>query len=590
LNFPKVNKEHRGDVQALRAVAVILVILYHLKIIKGGFLGVDIFFVISGYVITLNLSKSQGTLKEKLTKFYLRRAKRILPSSLVVVIVTALLTKLFLAPIYQGRFRIDALWSSLMGANIGFGLHGLDYLQATTSPSPFLHYWSLGVEEQFYIIWPLIFFLFIVKRNTKIFAILLPATIAVALITTALFPVFSFYLPTSRAFQFLFGAGLAVGPAFKGNKNVLAAVGWIGIIASALLIPDNLANPNRFSMIPTVSTMLVIYAGSKLFTFKTLQYIGEISFTLYLVHWPVILLIGYGTQNVHGAKILIALITMAIATLILSIFVELPFRYERFGHISPRNWVLILAIGTVLAQSVYLLPGKSASTKFQLDLSKPIIYTDNCHLDQRHSDLSKSCTFGSSGPKVLLVGDSHAAQWFPALAKLASENKLIVTSLTKSSCPITLDSVYANGQIDTSCDKWHTNIVDLIRNSKFDYILFSNFDHNNYKFSGSNGINNFISSIGTTKVIQLIDTPKPPSDSVACLSANPNKPTVCDFPVPQVIKFRTAAIDPTPWLCNTTCPAILNGFNTYRDGSHISVKTATDLSEKLYSELLKQNR
>ena len=96
MKLPSINREHRGDIQALRAVAVILVILYHLKIIKGGFLGVDIFFVISGYVITLNLSKSQGSLKEKLTKFYLRRAKRILPSSLVVVILTALLTKLFL--------------------------------------------------------------------------------------------------------------------------------------------------------------------------------------------------------------------------------------------------------------------------------------------------------------------------------------------------------------------------------------------------------------------------------------------------------------------------------------------------------------
>ena len=590
MKLPSINKEHRGDVQALRAVAVILVILYHLKIIKGGFLGVDIFFVISGYVITLNLSKSQGSLKEKLTKFYLRRAKRILPSSLVVVILTALLTKIFLAPIYQGRFRIDALWSSLMGANIGFGLHGLDYLQATTAPSPFLHYWSLGVEEQFYIIWPLIFFLFISKRSPKIFAVILPASIAIALITTAIYPVFSFYLPTSRAFQFLFGAGLAIGPTFKGNKNLLAAFGWAGIIGSALLIPDNLANPNRFSMIPTVSTMLVIYAESKLFTFKSLQYIGEISFTLYLVHWPVILLLGNGSQNIHGAKIFIALLAMAIATLLLSTFIELPFRYESFGHISPRNWVIILALGTVIAQAAYLLPGKSGSDKFQLDLSKPIIYTNGCHLDQRHSALNKNCTFGNTGPKVLLVGDSHAAQWFPAFEKLANENKLTFTSQTKSSCPITTDSVYANGQIDKSCDKWHVNIVNLIRNNKFDYLIFSNFDHNNYKYSGNNGINNFISSIGTTKVIQLMDTPKPPNDSVACLSANPSNPSTCSFPVQSIIKFRTSAIDPTLWLCTDICPAVLNGFNTYRDGSHISVITAKNLSEKLYLELLKYNR
>ena len=148
----------------------------------------------------------------------------------------------------------------------------------------------------------------------------------------------------------------------------------------------------------------------------------------------------------------------------------------------------------------------------------------------------------------------------------------------------------ANGQIDKSCDKWHVNIVNLIRNNKFDYLIFSNFDHNNYKYSGNNGINNFISSIGTTKVIQLIDTPKPPNDSVACLSANPNNPASCGFPVQSIIKFRTSAIDPTPWLCTDICPAVLNGFNTYRDGSHISVITAKNLSEKLYLELLKYNR
>jgi hypothetical protein len=134
-----------------------------------------------------------------------------------------------------------------------------------------------------------------------------------------------------------------------------------------------------------------------------------------------------------------------------------------------------------------------------LDLSKPIIYTNGCHLDQRHSELNKNCTFGNTGPKVLLVGDSHAAQWFPAFEKLANENKLTFTSQTKSSCPITLDSVYANGQIDKSCDKWHANIVNLIKLNKFDYIIFSNFDHNNYKYSGNNGINNFISNVGTTK-------------------------------------------------------------------------------------------
>ena len=314
---------------------------------------------------------------------------------------------------------------------------------------------------------------------------------------------------------------------------------------------------------------------------------------MYLVHWPIILLIGKGTQDIHGAKILWAVIAMVISTLALSIFIELPFRYESFGKISPRSWLLILACATLVAQSVYLLPGAKASSKFQIDLSKPIIYNNNCHLNQRQSALSTNCTWGSTGPKVLLTGDSHAAQWFPALAELAKQNKLVVTSQTKSSCPITFDSVYASGQIDKGCDIWHTNIIKLIRSQKFDYVLISNFDKNNYKYSGSGtGINDFIGAITTgAKVVQLVDTPRPPSDSVACLSANPNSPSACNFRAVASIKYAANIIDPTNWLCsNGECSAVLNGFNTYRDGSHISVATSKYLAPNLYKELLKYNR
>ena len=592
LRLPAINKAHRKDVQTLRAVAVIMVILYHLKIIKGGFLGVDIFFVISGYVITLNLIKSQGNLKEKLTEFYLRRAKRILPSSLVVVVFTSLLTKLFLVPIYQSRFQLDALWSSLMAANIGFGIHGLDYLQATTSPSPFLHYWSLGVEEQFYILWPLFFFAFVATRK-RIFEYLIPISAAIALLSTYLFPVFSFYLPTSRAFQFLFGAGLVTVTSVKKNKHLVSILGWAGILASALFIPDTLANPNRFSLIPTVSTALVIWANSKFLTFKALQYIGEISFTLYLVHWPIILLFGNGTQQLFGLNNLYAFISMAIATLALTVFVEIPFRYEQFGKISPRKWVAILAIATVAAQAIYFLPGKSAGVKF--DLSKPAVYSNGCHLDQRHSELSRNCTWGASGaPKVLLVGDSHAAQWFPALEKLAKEKKIYLTSQTKSSCPITADSVYAMGLIDKSCDTWHQNILDLINSQEFDFILYSNFDKNNYQFSGdASGVSKFFGLIKSkARVVNIIDTPLPPSDSVACISANPKNLQFCDFDTPNAFKIEGSnSIDPTPWLCHAgTCPAVMDKRNVYRDGSHISVTTAKNLANKLYQELLKYNR
>lgn len=591
LEFPRVNRKHRGDIQALRAVAVLLVIAYHLKIVKGGFLGVDIFFVISGFVITQNLSNVSGSTGAKLKAFYLRRAKRILPSSLAVILLTALLSKYFLAPIYQSRFKIDALWSTLMGANIGFGLHNLDYLQATTSPSPYLHYWSLGVEEQFYIIWPLIFFAFFALQRKKI-TWLIPPFILMALISTNIWPVFSFYLPSSRAFQFLFGAAqVGLGRAKKLNAW-WAIVGWVGIFSSAFLISDSITNPNLYSLIPTLSTALVIFADSKFLTLTALQFIGEISFTLYLVHWPVILFFGKGTQSLGGARLWGALATMFVATLLLSMFIELPFRYERFGQIKPMGWLSILVISVIGVFGIYAIPNNTKSVALNFDLSKPIIYSDGCHLNQNESNVKEGCSWGSSGSKVLLVGDSHAAQWFPAFYELARAKKIILTSATKSSCPITVNTIYANGKANISCNQWHENIVKLINTSRFDYIVFSAFDRNNYDVKGSDwryGVSKFVDQIKSTgQIVQLVDTPKPSGDSVACLSINQKSLQKCDFAPQSAIKIinpKIKYIDPNPWLCPNKCIAVTNGVNTYRDGSHISVTTAKKLAGKIEKAL-----
>jgi hypothetical protein len=339
-------------------------------------------------------------------------------------------------------------------------------------------------------------------------------------------------------------------------------------------------------MIPTICTALVIWAKAEVFDLKPLIYIGEVSFTLYLVHWPIILLLGNGTQNIHGIKIVIALLLMALATMALSIFIEIPFRNQAFGAISMRGWLVILTLATVVAQLVYLVPGRSG---IALDLSKPAVYTNGCHLDQRHAKLSNNCTWGKSdAPKVLLVGDSHAAQWFPAFKVLANEGSINLTSQTKSSCPATLNQVYAAGQIDKSCTTWHQNIIKLIKSSNFSYIYFANFDNYGYKTSGnwSAGIDNFIAiASAKSKVIQILDTPKPPSDSVACLSANSKNLSACDFAVPRTLRLvnsNVTYLDPTPWLCNAgICSAYKDGVNVYRDGSHLSVTTAEKLSERL---------
>ena len=193
----------RRDIQALRGFSVLAVLLFHLQLtqFKGGFLGVDIFFVISGFVITERLAKSEGSFKSQIIDFYQRRAKRILPASLFVIALTALLARLFLAPISLKRFGLDGIATTFFAGNLRFSAEGNDYLTQSMSPTPYLHYWSLGVEEQFYLLWPILFLLFFKAHRKLVLPLFAIATIF-ALWYTHIAAVNSFYLPFSRAWEF----------------------------------------------------------------------------------------------------------------------------------------------------------------------------------------------------------------------------------------------------------------------------------------------------------------------------------------------------------------------------------------------------
>ena len=156
----------RRDIQALRGFSILVVLLYHAQFgwLRGGFLGVDIFFVISGFVITSKLMEGEGTFGKQIKEFYIRRAKRILPASLTVTLLTSIFAILFLPAISRSRFSLEALSSALFSANLNFARVGNDYLNQSLDPSPFLHYWSLGVEEQFYLLWPVLFLLIYRKK------------------------------------------------------------------------------------------------------------------------------------------------------------------------------------------------------------------------------------------------------------------------------------------------------------------------------------------------------------------------------------------------------------------------------------------
>ncbi|WP_427171552.1 acyltransferase family protein [Arthrobacter sp. 92] len=309
----------RPDIQGLRAVAVLAVIVDHLfGWPKGGFVGVDVFFVISGFLITgLLVREWQRTGTISFAKFYRRRVKRILPASILVIVATLLTAKFLFATPRFAETVGDSLWATLFSANWRFLLQGSDYFQADGPISPLRHYWSLAVEEQFYFVWPWIMLAALVwlgRRGIARSRSLQVAGFLIALLSLASFvwsiaetssnPGAAYYSSFSRAWELGLGAMLAFAVPMCERipdrlRPILANVGLLGILASIFVLTPTSAFPGPGALLPVVSTALVIGAGCggshkflPVLTNPVSRYLGDISFSLYLWHFPVIVFLG----------------------------------------------------------------------------------------------------------------------------------------------------------------------------------------------------------------------------------------------------------------------------------------------------------
>jgi peptidoglycan/LPS O-acetylase OafA/YrhL len=338
-----VNRGFRPDVEGLRALAVIAVIVDHLVgWPSGGFVGVDVFFVISGFLITgLLLKEYERTRKISFLDFYKRRVRRIMPAALLVLVVTTAVSFLVFNVVRAQASLWDALWSALFVSNWHFASAGTDYFAADGPISPFRHYWSLSVEEQFYVVWPVLMVLVImlVRRRTKsrrerarlvplamglTVGALIVASLAWGFYETSARPTVAYFSTFSRAWELGIGALLAIFAARIGTlpaalRPVLGYVGLAGIVASFFVIAGDRAFPVPSGLLPVLSTALVIASGiggvSKAMapiTNPVTTYIGRLSFSLYLWHFPAIILLasvlGTGTLPFYGAAVAATLV------------------------------------------------------------------------------------------------------------------------------------------------------------------------------------------------------------------------------------------------------------------------------------------
>jgi peptidoglycan/LPS O-acetylase OafA/YrhL len=605
------------QIQALRALAALLVVLFHAKLSPGGFIGVDIFYVISGYLITGLIIKEIGnTGTFRYRPFYLRRAKRLLPASLGILALTAIFSWLVLPPTVRTDLGKDVLAASLYVSNYLFAFWQNDYQNLNATPSPVIHYWSLAVEEQFYIFWPIIVFSLwkFGKRRAVglgILAITVTSFLFSLYLTTAN-PIWSFYSLPTRAWELGIGALLLFLPQKFASRRTAGSslIVWAGallLLSAVFIFSERTPFPGYNALLPTIGTAILIGAVAAwppilddLSKLRIVQWLGEISYPFYLWHWPLLVLPStrFGRELTLIERIFFILMT-ALAADLTHRFLEKPIANREFSPLKILRassvgtlTCSLIAIAILLSDQSAISLGNGRSVSIAEVMAKPEVYQDGCHVNNGEV-LSGECTYGdlSSKKSIVLYGDSHAAQWFPALERLARENNFKLVSLTKSACPAPeVKKVQIGAYKNADCFRWRENSIKRMQELKPAAIILSGFQHFEVPSNVSSRASWWADGQrvafqhlqgASPKLIYISDTPHPSRDIPNCLASNGGEECDQNEISDPRISGAFIKVNPTPWLCTDKCPAIVNGIVAYRDASHISVAMSRLLSLEL---------
>lgn len=656
----------RGDIQGLRAVAVMAVLLYHAGVpfFGGGYVGVDVFFVISGFLITGHLFESlQQNGRIRFMDFYARRVRRILPASLVIATMTLVIGIALCPPLARGHIVRDALATFAYVPNVLFATEGTDYL-AEQSPSPFQHYWSLGVEEQMYLIWPVVMLMgFVLVRSrftyfiTFVSIVLLASLVSSVVLTANNQPV-AFFMVYTRAWEFLVGGIVAIVLARTslrlGARSAVAsaALGVACLLAAVFWFNEETAFPGAAALIPVAGTACLLVAGAgprenvftKLLSLKAFQFLGRISYSLYLVHWPLLILtqlaVGEQFPLDWPARTIVGVVAAIPLAWLLYRWVEVPMRQSR-GQAPYRTLITAAVVTVLLAGSAFGLRGAVSTPKIEagptvtpsqeqprlapegtawlpenaspalsnVKSDLPDVYAMGCNQDL-DTERVEACVFGDreSERRIVLFGDSHAAQWVPAFQQLAArDNAFELVTYTKSSCPSANVFVVSLRKPYEACERWRASIVRELKSDPPDVVVMSNYS--GYSFVNENidgsewaiGIEDTVRTLRELgiDVVVIADTPTFGYSPPDCISANPLDALKCAGQRDETIdsehqKNEAAAviagggeyIDLNDYLCNSsTCPVVLENMILYRDVNHLTTVASAYLAPLISSRV-----
>jgi peptidoglycan/LPS O-acetylase OafA/YrhL len=676
--------QRREDIEGLRAVAVAAVLLFHAGVpgLQGGYVGVDVFFVLSGFLITsllINERSSSGTIS--LSSFYARRVRRLLPVSSLVAVLTLGASYIWLEPIRVRTLTSDMIATAGFASNFLFAYRGADYLQSSMPPSPLQHYWSLAVEEQFYLVWPvLIAVVCLGLKNQSRLTVRVRVGVVSAIVAAASFIAcmilmnqsqpWAFFSPHTRAFELALGALLAALPvaATKGARSVSAVLSWCGlagIIVSVATFSETTKFPGPWALVPVMSTFFAIAGGSatswapvSFLRSSPLQWLGSRSYSAYLWHWPILIIaepalgrelsvadgllctaIGLGLsefsyrlvenpirrnisiRGLRAAALAVSLVallggTAVLArtnppTLALGPDVTTPVLATTTTIAGPTTTVPVApqipGLGSPIqavvdATKATGLPGNLTPSLQQAVSDQPIIYDDGCHVRFTPIAPKPGCSYGdlTSSTVVGVYGDSHAAQWFPALEKIAIKRKWKLNSYTKAGCPPAEIPVYNKvlGRVYPECKKWRQNTLDAMVADGVKFAFVIHFDRllsaatrkpmwQKEWRDGLQGTLDALKSRGITPIL-FEDTPWPGQTIPSCLSRNYTNVHECSPTVTNA--YRTDMFEMRQdfdragenvvwvrhWFCaNNLCPTIVGNLLVYRDDNHLTVTFAS---------------
>ena len=695
----------RQDIQGLRALAVLLVILDHAKIgpFHGGFIGVDVFFVISGFLITgLLVSEAERNGRVSLIGFYARRARRILPAATLVIVVTVGVALYFLSAVEADGAIKDALWATFFAANFKLARDGTDYFQNDTPPSPLQHYWSLAVEEQFYVVWPLLVLLLCLyagwraRRSTgqrslgprvrdlgvSPLVVIIGISFAFSVSFSTTDPVSAYFSPFTRAWELGIGALAAclTTRLILLKPSVQALLSWGGLAAvaiSSVAFDAGTVFPGYAAALPVVGTAALLAGGlrpagwgpQRLLSLPPARVLGDWSYSLYLWHWPVLIVLAEAWRPLSGWRAALVMAAVVPLSALSYYFVENPvrrakvFRVRRLRGVLLYPAVLVLTLPMLAAANTVVKdelngggppittaefgqgtgtsdPGfsgdpvvalvqasvRAAQNDYEipanlkpslLDLGTDIPDLGKCQYFEINDNRPLCPRGDTDGDRTLvLIGDSHARQWVPALDALAQRYGYTAYFLIREGCPSSdVTPWMVHGGPSTDCEAFQEWAREQVQQLQPDVVLLGS-EANRRGFATEDGqqvddvptmarlyregmereIDLLAPNAG--RVIVIGDPPAVMVHPGRCLSERGASLKTClseedEVSLTFIDSLRQAAADKgiefvetAAWFCaDGLCPSVVGDYIAHRDRTHISQSYAGFLTDELEKQI-----